>query len=90
MKINNINPSAAIGSYLNTSSASKTTASGKKTDTVAIDGRSFNPKAYSATVAKEVSADISPERLDALKKAVENGSYNIPAELLADALLGKI
>ncbi len=90
MKIDNMNHSAAIGSYLNTGSASKSVNTGKKTDTVAIDGRSFDAKAYSATVAKEISSDVSPERLAAIKEAVDKGSYNIPADLLADALLGKI
>ncbi len=90
MKINNLNSSAAIGSYINTATATKSVNVGKKTDTVAIDGRSFNPKTYSATVAKDLSGDISPERLSALKESIENGSYNIPADMLADALLGKI
>ncbi len=91
MKINNMNPSAAINSYLNTGSSSKTVASGKeKKDTVAIDGRNFNPKTYASTVASEISGDVSAERLAALKQSIEDGSYNVPADILADALLGKI
>ncbi len=90
MNINNIKHSAAIGSYVNNSTAVKSSGGQGKTDKVAIDPRNFSTKSYSATVATELSNEVSPERLSALREAVEEGNYKIPAEILADALLGKI
>ncbi len=90
MNINNIKHSAAIGSYVNSSATAKTTSSQGKTDKVAIDAGRFSPEKYSATVAQELSSEVSSERLSSLREAIEGGNYKIPAEMLADALLGKV
>ncbi len=90
MNINNIKHNAAIGSYVSNSNAAKPSGGQAKTDKVAIDSRNFSAERYSATVAAELSNEVSPEKLNSLKEAVESGNYKVPAELLADALLGKI
>lgn len=39
------------------------------------------------SAAAEADADISPERLSNLRQAVQSGSYHVPTEKLAEALL---
>ncbi len=90
MNINNIKHNAAIGSYVSSSATAKTSTSQGKTDKVAIDANRFSPERYSATVAQEMSGEVSSERISSLRDAIEGGNYKIPAEMLADALLGKI
>ncbi len=89
MKINDTGRLAALNAYTKNEKVAKPSASGTKTDKVNISGNHFDAKALTGSIAKELS-NVPSSRIDAIKASVENGSYNIPADLLADALLGKI
>jgi anti-sigma28 factor (negative regulator of flagellin synthesis) len=61
------------------------------TDKVTISGDGAARAEFgrvAASLAAEVEGAASPERLNRLKAAVEDGSYLVPAEALADAILG--
>lgn len=84
------NPSAAINAYSQTAKSDKPSVQKGKTDTVAISGKNFDAKSFASSVAAEIFADTAPARISTLQKSVEDGSYNITSQQLADALIDKM
>lgn len=61
-----------------------------KTDKVTISGDGAARAEISrlaSSIAAEVDSPASSERIDGLRQAVEQGTYNVPSEDIADAML---
>lgn len=43
-----------------------------------------------SSLAAEVENTASPERIESLRQAVQDGSYSVPAEDVADAILDRL
>ncbi len=89
MKITNNAHVSAVNAYNNTGKPSKAPQTGHNTDTVDISGSHFDATKVSSSFAKEIASDVSPERIQALKQSIADGTYNVAADLLADALIGR-
>lgn len=96
-----INPTAAYQAYSRIServrpvrmeeSGEQPFCSGK-TDQIQISpeaAHSQEVERYSRAVAAELCRPASPERLEALRTAIQNGEYHVSAETLADAMMKK-
>ncbi|WP_312643751.1 flagellar biosynthesis anti-sigma factor FlgM [Hydrogenoanaerobacterium sp.] len=74
----------------NSSAKSAPSAATGKMDTISISAQGAQQKEaakLTAAITKEVTADADAAKIDALKKAVQNGTYHIPAEKIAQAIL---
>lgn len=58
------------------------------TDVVEFSSLKDNVENMKHTIAKSVDSQVSPERINALKNAVADGSYNVSAESIAMSILG--
>lgn len=65
---------------------------GMNTDKVSMSSSALSANfasKVSKNVAEEIESSYSTTSLEALKSAIQNGTYNISEEKLADAILGK-
>ena len=97
-----INPSAGFEQYKtyvqklkkeegNTIGATQRRGAEANTDKVTLSGGAAVRAEFSrvaAALGAEVEALGSAGRMGALKEAVDSGTYSVPAEALADAILG--
>lgn len=92
-----INPSAGLEQYQkytkpvkNGTAANAAGKAAPRSDTVSFSDDAV-ARAEAGRVAGGIAAEVesaaSPERLEELRAAVENGTYNVPAGDVADAIL---
>lgn len=99
-----INPSAGYDKYqtyvqsvknkeaAQAKSEAKGKAAGTNTDKVTLSNEAIARAEYgrvAAAVASEVDGSASAARLDALRDQVQSGSYYVPTDTLASAILGE-
>ena len=96
MKINStlLNKAYRIGVTTKDKKSSNSTVlpEGMNTDKVSMSSSALSASfAYkvSKNVAEEIESSYSTTSLEALKSAIQNGTYDVSNEKLADAILGK-
>ncbi|MBE6838332.1 MAG: flagellar biosynthesis anti-sigma factor FlgM [Ruminococcus sp.] len=59
----------------------------KNTDKLELSSAMTNTEGVKASIVKSANAPASAERIAALKAAVEKGTYHVPSESIASAML---
>lgn len=98
MKINSTLLNKAYRTGITTKDKKTTNSSAVVTEGMNTDKVTMSSSALSASFANKVSKNVAEEiessysttSLEELKSAIQNGTYDISNEKLADAILGKI
>ncbi len=86
---NAINAYQAIGAKYDTETKKATgeVKVSKNTDKLELSSGKTNTEGVKASIVKSANSPASAERIAALKAAVEKGTYNVPSESIANAML---